>query len=135
MWLHQRKCFSPPAGFPKILLPADRRRSSLSPTGDQAIPFSNRQGIDYRHNEENELISLSTKYNPGLGRQFQISTRQTLCELYWVQGILSSEKIGMNTSEIFTLLIKYSLPKAYGKWQEKKKQQKNLKIKPDILSE
>lgn len=90
-------------------------------TGDQGVPYSNRRGVGYRHNEEKELIF---KYNPDLGRQFQISTRQTLCELYWVQDMLSSEKIGMNTSEIFTLLIKYSLPKAYGRWPKKKK---NLK--------
>ena len=102
------------------------------PTGDQGVPYSNRQSVDYRHNEKKELISLSTKYNPDLGRQFQISIRQTLCELYWVQDMLSSEKTGMNTSEIFTLLIKYSLPKAYGRWQKKNK---NLKTKPDILSE
>lgn len=57
------------------------------------------------HNEEKELTPLPTKYNPDLGPQFPNPTRQTLYDPYFVQSAFSEEKIGINTSKIFTLLI------------------------------
>lgn len=68
------------------------------------------------HKEEKELTPLPTKCNPDLGGQFPDPTKKTLYDLYFYKAHSFWREFGMNTSKVFTLLIKYTFAPSI--WQK-----------------
>lgn len=106
---HQRKCFSP--------LVHRRSQRSFLITGDWATPYPNRWYGDYRHTKRKrnwhpyQLNAIQI-----WGDSFQIPPRKLYVTYILYKAHSFWREFGMNTSKVFTLLIKYTFAPSI--WQK-----------------